>query len=94
MSQSESGKILVASAFLALLLASPAPATERIPGPALEPAASRAALSWCPANRCAESTAERWGDAIGFGLAALGAALLLRRPSWRKDPAAPSLDAT
>ena len=94
MSQSESGKILVASAFLALLLASPATAIERIPGPALEPAASRAAVSWCPASGCTESTAERWGDAIGFGLAALGAALLLGRPSRRKDPAAPSLDAT
>ena len=35
-----------------------------------------------------------WGDAIGFGRAALGAALLLGRPSRRKDPAAPSLDAT
>ena len=94
MSRSETVKILAASALLALLLASPAPATERIPGPALEPTASRPAVPWCPADGCAKSTGERFGDTIGFGLAALGAVLLLRRPSGPHDPAAPSPDAT
>ena len=86
-------KDLLATVFLASILASPAAARERIPGPPLDAGPAIAAGTWCPASGCNAPATPRFADAAAFGLAALAAARFVGRPARKRKFVSTSRDA-